>query len=425
MGRWAICLGVIGLASRAASGWGQTGYQYEELAPDPVLKTPATLESMAMRAGYEQKHRDCLDSRYHLDAVVAARPDWAGVLELRLFCEREENRRVDEWDDLNRLVELQPTNWKRWLDRANLEERNLERQDALRDVTRAIELRGWEVNLYEYRYKWREEEKDYAGALSDLEEIHRLYPEFSLPLKEMARVAVLTGKDAAVVARYSKLAEIGDPKPEDSPRFDDDLPTEAMSSEELMLRAGYALRLHKQELELRFLNSALVRQPGLMPALERRIQIARGATPEQRYLRIYQVLDPRKDVDTLISLDPNRPDFYRLRIEIRQLRPTSRREDEAMLKDYGMLIKLDPFVGRNYADRADFTMRMKDPDFEAAIADYRRAIDLEPGNAQYCYRMAKAYEMKKASLTQALALNWALIGEPENAAWQRERAKLP
>jgi tetratricopeptide (TPR) repeat protein len=257
-----------------------------------------------------------------------------------------------------------------------------------------------------------------------MEQVHRLTPEWVVPVKEMARLAVKAGRSEADAARYRKLAEIGDPKPEDSPRNDDELSTVGMGSEELMLRAGYAMQLKKGEQELRFINAALVRQPGLIPALERRVQIGRMFTVEQRNSSspLFRGVSPRRDVDTLISLDPSRPDYYRLRI---QLRGSFSNEMEATLKDYGIILRLEPYEGKNYADRADFQMQKKNPNFDAAIADYRQAIDLEPGNAQYCYRMAKAYEKNKALLTEALALNWALIGEPENVAWLSERAKLP
>jgi tetratricopeptide (TPR) repeat protein len=422
--------GLLAVAS-AVPAWGQTGYQYEQLAPDPVLKTPATLESMSMRAGYEQRHRDCLDAGFHLDAVLAARPDWAGALELRLFCERQENRRVDEMADLTGLVELQPENWKRWFDRATLHQENLELEPAIEDLNEAIKLRWWEINLYAQRCRWEEEREEYASAFADAEKVHQLVPSWSVPVKEMARLAVKAGRGEGDVARYLKLAEIGDPKPEDSPRSDDDLSTDGMGSEELMLRAGYALRQRKAEQELRFLNAALVRQPGLMSALERRVQIAMFATQEQRMnSRLFPLLNPRKDVDTLISLDPKRPDYYRLRIELRSLRSnwylySYSEKPEATLQDYGMIILLEPHEGKNYVDRADFRLQMKNPDLDAAIEDYRQAIDLEPGNARYCYKMAQAYARNKAQLTEALALNWALIGEPDNAAWLKERAKLP
>ena len=420
-------MGGLLVVASAISASAQTGYQYEQLAPDPVLKTPATLESMSMRAAYEQRHRDCLDAGFHLDAVLAARPDWAGALELRLFCERQENRRIDEMADLNGLVELQPENWKRWFDRATLHQKNLELKAAMEDLNEAIKLRWWEINLYAQRSRWEEDQQDYASAFADAETIHRLVPIWPACLKEMARLALKAGRGEADSARYLKLAEIGDPKPEDSPRNDDALSTDGMGSEELMLRAGYALRQRKQEQELRFLNAALVRQPGLMLALEMRVQIAKYATMEQRMnSRLFQTMNPRKDVDTLIALDPKRPDYYRLRIELRSTRPYSYSETpEATLQDYGMIILLEPYEGRNYVDRADLRSQMKHPDFDAAIEDYRRAIDLEPSNAGYCYKMAQAYARNNAQLTEALALNWALIGEPDNAAWLKERAKLP
>ncbi|WP_353063946.1 hypothetical protein RBB77_22230 [Tunturibacter psychrotolerans] len=400
------------IASFPVPIWPQTGYQYEEMAPDPVLKTPATLDSMMMRAGYEQRHRDCLDAGLHIDAVLALKPDWAGARELRLYCERQEERRVEEMDDLNKLIDLQQDYWRRWSDRADLHEKNLEQQMALEDVSRAIELLPWGIDLYIRRGDWKEKLQDYGGAFADAEEVHRLAPESVRQVKEMARLALLAGQSEPVVARYRKLAEIGDPKPEDSPRKDDDLSTAGMGSEELTLRAGYALTLGKLELELKFLSAALAVQPGLIPALERRVEIARM---EKQWI----ALNPRQDVERLIELNPKRADYYRFRIEFRPFP----KDPEATLRDMGTIIRLEPYEARNYYDRAYFELGLKDPD--SAIEDLRHAIDLDPSNAQYCYRLSKAYAQKKALLTEALALNWALIGEPDNAVWLRERAKLP
>lgn len=147
-------------------------------------------------------------------------------------------------------------------------------------------------------------------------------------------------------------------------------------------------------------------------------------TPEQwSNLRGFQMPDPRKDVETLISIEPKRADYYRLRIELRP--PYHSESDQEKLRDYGTIILLEPYVASNHADRAGFQMQMMTSNLDAAIEDYRRAIEMDPGNAQYCYQMAHAYAKKKALLTEALALNWALIGEPDNAMWLRERAKLP
>ena len=40
---------------------------------------------------------------------------------------------------------------------------------------------------------------------------------------------------------------------------------------------------------------------------------------------------------------------------------------------------LEPYEGKNYVDRADFRLQMKNPDLDAAIEDYRQAIDLRTG----------------------------------------------
>jgi hypothetical protein len=105
-------------------GWAQTGYQYDRLAPEPSLKTPYNDDSMLMRAGYEQRHRDCLDAGMHIDTVLAKKPNWVGAREMRLSCEREQDQRVEELDDTSKLIALQPGNWRRWRDRAVIEGKN-------------------------------------------------------------------------------------------------------------------------------------------------------------------------------------------------------------------------------------------------------------------------------------------------------------
>jgi len=42
-----------------------------------------------------------------------------------------------------------------------------------------------------------------------------------------------------------------------------------------------------------------------------------------------------------------------------------------------------------------------------------------------CYGLSRAYAAQHAFLLQTLALNWALVGDPENAEWLKERAALP
>jgi len=99
-------------------GLAQTGYQYERLAPEPSLKTPYNNDSMLMRAGYEQRHRECLDAGMHIDTVLTEKPNWEGAREMRLYCEREQDQRVEELNDTSKLIALQPGNWMRWRDRA-------------------------------------------------------------------------------------------------------------------------------------------------------------------------------------------------------------------------------------------------------------------------------------------------------------------
>lgn len=145
-------------------GLAQTGYQYERLAPEPSLKTPYNNDSMLMRAGYEQRHRECLDAGMHIDTVLTEKPNWEGAREMRLYCEREQDQRVEELNDTSKLIALQPGNWMRWRDRAVVGGKNATWPDAIRDVSEAIKLRPWDAELYWLRARWREsnDENDLA-----------------------------------------------------------------------------------------------------------------------------------------------------------------------------------------------------------------------------------------------------------------------
>jgi tetratricopeptide (TPR) repeat protein len=435
MRRWRGALAVGGLLMAVGVGGAQTGYQYEQLAPDPVLKTPETLDSMIMRAGYEQRHRDCLDAGLHTDTVLALKPNWAGARALKLYCEREEHRRVDELADLTRLITLQPKKWLWWSDRANVHHLDGDWKAALADMKQAIALQPWRVELYARRSRWEDEIQDYAGAFGDLETIRELLPEQAGPLADMAEYALKHGRSKSVTL-YLQMAEIGSPKPEDSPRRDDDLATDGMSPDELMLRAGYAKSLRKWALELRFLDAALQLRPGLVRALEMRLELAMGRSYystmsySEADSQALERLNPRQDVDRLIALDSRRGDYYRFRIDIisNSLRPPSMARMDVVaitqvLKDFATIIELEPDEGTSYAGRGQFEVERSPPD--TAIKDFIRAIELNPSNASYCYELSRAYAQKRALLTQALALNWALIGEPENVQWLAERSKLP
>jgi tetratricopeptide (TPR) repeat protein len=242
------------------------------------------------------------------------------------------------------------------------------------------------------RARWRESNDEYDLAFADYEQMHKLLAEQVEPLSNMARVAVRAGKGKESEDRYRALVEIVSPR---EPRSDESLPTDGMSVEELMLRGGYAANLEKRDLELKFLNAAVAMQRGHVRALELIASLTRSV----------QV------VSWLITLNQSRADYFVMRTEFMMPRP--------LMGDLDSAVRLEPFEAKHYAQRAQWEQG------QAAIADYRRAIDLEPGNPVYCYGLSRAYAAQHAFLLQTLALNWALVGDPENAEWLKERAALP
>ena len=303
-------------------GLAQTGYQYERLAPEPSLKTPYNGDSMLMRAGYEQRHRDCLDAGMHIDTVLAEKPNWVGAREMRLYCEREQDQRVEELNDTSKLIALQPGNWRRWRDRAVVEGKNAEWPDAIRDLSQAIKLRPWDAELFGLRARWRESNDEYDLAFADYEQMHKLIAEEAEPLNNMARVAVRAGKGKESEDRYRALAEISSPR---EPRSDEGLPTDGMSVEELMLRAGYAAKLEKRDLELRFLNAVLAAQRGHVRALELVAALTRSV----------------QAVSWLITLNQSRADYFVMRAEFMMPRP--------FMGDLDSAVRLESFEAKHYA----------------------------------------------------------------------------
>jgi hypothetical protein len=273
-----------------------------------------------------------------------------------------------------------------------VESKNAAYEDTIRDVSQAIKLRPWEPELYGTRAQWKELRGDDRAAFADYEQMHKLLAEQAEPLNNMARLAVKAGKSKEGEKRYRSLAELARPK---EPRSDEGLPTDGVSAEDLLLRAGYAGYLEKHDLEMRFLNAALATEPSNVRALE---LVAERTKSVQA-------------VSRLIALNPGRADYYVMRANLMMRRPFG--------GDLEMAVRLEPFEAKHYARKGQWESG------QAAIADYRRAIDLEPGNREYCYGLSRVYANQHAFLLQTLALNWALVGDPENAEWLRERATLP
>ncbi len=230
---WLRALAIGGLLI-AVAAWGQN----EQMAFDPVLKTEATLDSMLLRAGYEQTHHRCEDAGLHIHAALAAKPDWAGAAAMLLFCDRLERRMVDEQSDLSRLIALQPDNWLWWENRSRVHAAYLDWDRAISDITRAIELRPRRAEFFSVRMSWEERKKDFAAAFADAEQLHRLLPDSGAQWEKMAELAMRAGKNGEDEHRYRAIAAINPATLPVFMRSDDDLGTADVSADVLMLRAG-------------------------------------------------------------------------------------------------------------------------------------------------------------------------------------------
>jgi tetratricopeptide (TPR) repeat protein len=396
----------------AAVAWGQN----EQMGFDPVLKTDATLDSMLLRAGYEQTHHRCEDAGLHVHAVLAVKPDWAGAATMLLVCDQLERRLVDEQSDLSRLISLQPDNWVWWQSRAKINAAYLDWDRAIADITRAIALRPRRNQLYVMRMGYEERKGDFAAAFADAEQIHRLLPEDGAHWEKMAELAIRAGKSGEDERRYRAMAAINPVTLPVEIRRDDDLATAGMSTDELMLRAGYALRVKKWELELSFLNAALVVDPKMIRALEMRVALAINKQTGVR-TAMSRRLDPHADLDKLIQMNPQE-DYYGMRASL----DSPSRDMKSQLRFYTDFLTVEPYLANLYASRAGIEMDLGMT--EAAIGDYRRAIDLDPGNAGYYGSLAFAFAAKKDVVNERMMLDLALVGDPDNVSWQRERAKL-
>jgi tetratricopeptide (TPR) repeat protein len=403
---------VIGGLLVAVAAWGQN----EQMAFDPVLKTEATLDSMLLRAGYEQTHHRCEDAGLHIHAALAARPDWAGAAAMLLFCDRLEHRMVDEHSDLSRMIALQPDNWLWWENRAKIYAVYLDWDKAIADITHAIELRPRRAELYEARMSWEERKGDFNRAFADAEQIHRLLPDSGAHWEKMAELAIRAGKSGEDEHRYRAMAAINPTTLPVFMRSDDDLSAAGVSTDVLMLRAGYAQRVKKWEVELRLLNAALVSDPKLIRALEMRVALAVNKEVDARSAVIRR-LDPRADLDRLIQMNPQE-DYYWILSNL----GSPSRDMKSQLRFYTDLLTLSPYAANLYASRAGVEMGMATT--EAAIGDYKRAIDLDPGNAGYYGSLASAFAAKKDVMSQRMMLDLALVGDPDNVGWQQARAKL-
>jgi tetratricopeptide (TPR) repeat protein len=405
---------VAGVTGAWAHG---NGFQEEQVGFDPVLNAPATPTTMLLRAGYEQMHLGCEDSGRHIRAALAVRPDWAGAQAMLLVCDVRELRRVDERDDLNRLIVLQPDNPEWWYERALIYAVYRHWDEAIADVTRAIALRPRMFNLYRQRSKWKAENGDIAGEFADIEEMHQLSPSDGSLWEEMAELAKSAGKSEADELHYCKMAAINPKVLPDKERNDEELSTIDMSVDEMMLRAGYAGRLKKWELELRFLNAALTAKPDLIPALEMRLGLEMNGIAEHRAETNRNPSHLEQDLDKLIQLNPSRK-YYEIRLKMAR----DRGDKKACLRYYTQMLALEPYDGGLYEGRAGVEMELRLVD--AAIEDYKRAAYLVPGDAGVYRTLGHIFDEKKDFASERAMLKLALIGFPDDEALKRQLARL-
>jgi tetratricopeptide (TPR) repeat protein len=402
------------ISACAAPGYA-AGFQEEQEGFDPVLNAPASLASMLVRAGYEQTHLKCDDSGRRIHAALAVRPDWAGAQAMLLVCDVQEIRRVDERDDLSRLIALQPDNPVWWIERADVYAGFKYWDEAIADITHAIRLQPRTMALYRQRSKWKAEKRDVAGEFDDIEVMHGLSPSEGRLWEEMAAKAA--GRSEADELHYRKMAAINPNVLPGEERHDEELSTAGMSVDEMMLRAGYAQRMKKQELELRFLNAALSVEPKLTPALEMRVvlEMSDGLDRRAKTDRNRNALE--QDLDRLIQLNPSQ-EYYSIRLE------TARRrgDRDACRRYYTQMLALEPYSGGLYAERAGVEMELKLVD--AAIEDYKRAAYLMPGSAEVYRALGFSFDEKKDFASELAMLNLAQIGFPDDEALKRQRLKL-
>jgi tetratricopeptide (TPR) repeat protein len=441
MCRWLQALAVGGLLIMAAEGR-EAWCQDEQPAFDPVLGGQSPMDVMLLRAWHEAGHKRCQDADQRIYAVLAVKPDWLGAQAMLLLCDRIHGRHVDEIQHLDRLVAMAPESASWWTQRAMAYASYFYFDRAIAGVGRAIALRPRDESLYELRIKWRAEIEDFKGEFADVEELHELSPQLGTLWVRMADLAPKAVKSDIEELRYREMAEINPIVLPAEVRDDSKLATVAMNRDELMLRAGYAHRVKKFELELRFLNTVLNVEPRYIPALEMRYVLEAGtdlnsvtaaSLPSSQTTRPQvssgarrpassrnRAQDPRanmmNDLKLLESLSPARW----LPVGMAVARANGNDQDE--LDCFTQVIALDPYDPILYGQRADLELRMKLVD--AAIEDYRREIYYAPGSPVGYWSLEQIYRDKKDYEQAGRMLSRASLGEPDNRMYSAEWDKL-
>jgi hypothetical protein len=405
--RWLKALAMGGLLMAAALGRGAWG-QDEQMAFDPVLGGQSPMDVMLLHAGYEQNHMLCQDADKRTHAVLVVKPDWVGAQAVLLVCEANQGRMVDEIQDLTRIVALAPENPTWWQMRASAYAKYLYFDNAIADTSKAIALLPRNEFLYRQRSEWRAERQDFAGEFEDLESLHELRPEDGSLWLEMANLAQTAGKTDAEELRDRQMAQINPPVLPAEERDDSKLSMAGMSRDELMLRAGYAVRTKKTALALRFLNTVLNVEPRYIPALEMRYQLKKtGVSTATRNRRAEPAWHVPDDLKLLVELYPIR--WLDELVNVTQ----GHVDDKVRLEYVTQMIALGPYYASLYIQRALLERDLKLVD--AAMEDYRRAFYLEPNNPEGYIDLAQIFEDRKNYEREAQMVTLALIGAPNNA----------
>jgi tetratricopeptide (TPR) repeat protein len=415
---WRKALIAGGLLMVAAVGRGIG--QDEQMAFDPIANAQSPVDETMLRAGYEWGHRLCPIANVRIRGVLMAKPDWVGEQASLLVCDSMQARLVDEIHDLTRLLALAPESPDWWVQRANLYATYLFFDKAIADVSQAIGMRPRYADLYRLRGRWEDRTQDYAGELEDLTQVHELNPEQGSPWQDMADLAHAAGKTDLDELHYRQMAAINPRVLPEVERDDSKLSTTEMSRDELMLRAGYALRVKRQALALRFLNVVLHVEPRYIPALELRygLEVTRGGVPRPDSPAM-------ADLKLLVELNPAHWLKEMLRVA------EANRDDKTALSCLTQMIALEPYVSGLYEMRAALAWRMTcalaHVDLalvDSAIEDYKRSISLSPGTTGGYVGLADIYDGRKDYVREKRMLELALIGDPDNETLKRKLAKL-
>jgi tetratricopeptide (TPR) repeat protein len=423
MRHWRGALAVGGLLMLSLVG---RGIQDEQIAFDPVLGGQSPMDVMLLRAWYEAGHNRCQDADQRIHAVLAVKPDWLSAQAMLLLCDRVHGRHVDEMQHLDRLVGMAPDSASWWTERAMVYASYFYFDKAIAGVSQAIMLRPRDKSLYELRIKWRAEIQDFKGEFADVEQLHELSPQLGTLWVRMADLAPKVGRTDVEELRYREMAQINPIVLPAEVRDDSKLSTAGMSRDELMLRAGYAHRVKKDQLELRLLNTILNAEPRYIPALEMRYVLEAGmdgraqrsgggaasSRNETQKLRAAMM----DDLKLLENLDPAKW------LSVALIAAQAKGNDSDALDCMTQMIALDPYSPNLYAQRAALKEKMKLVD--AAIEDYKREIYLAPGNPSGYWSLGQIYRDKKDYAQAGRMTSLASFGAPDNRMFSAELEKL-